>query len=103
MLGQVNPAATTATTAYTVPVATEAIVSSIVVANQAATAGTYRVAVRPDGDTLAAEHYLAYDISLPANTSDTLTLGVTMDATDVITVYASSTDFSFNIFGSEIA
>jgi hypothetical protein len=59
--------------------------------------------VRPDGDTLAAEHYLAYDISLPANTSDTLTLGVTMDATDVITVYASSTDFSFNIFGSEIA
>jgi hypothetical protein len=28
---------------------------------------------------------------------------VTMDATDVITVYASSTDFSFNIFGSEIA
>jgi hypothetical protein len=103
VLGQVNPAATTATTAYTVPVATEAIVSSIVVANQAATAGTYRVAVRPDGDTLAAEHYLAYDISLPANTSDTLTLGVTMDATDVITVYASSTDFSFNIFGSEIA
>jgi glucose-6-phosphate dehydrogenase assembly protein OpcA len=103
VLGQVNPAATTATTAYTVPAATEAIVSSIVVANQAATAGTYRVAVRPDGDTLAAEHYLAYDISLPANTSDTLTLGVTMDATDVITVYASSTDFSFNIFGSEIA
>ena len=103
VLGQVNPAATTATTAYTVPVATETIVSSIVVANQAATAGTYRVAVRPDGDTLAAEHYLAYDISLPANTSDTLTLGVTMDATDVITVYASSTDFSFNIFGSEIA
>ena len=103
VLGQVNPAATTATTAYTVPVATEAIVSRIVVANQAATAGTYRIAVRPDGDTLAAEHYLAYDISLPANTSDTLTLGVTMDATDVITVYASSTDFSFNIFGSEIA
>ena len=103
VLGQVNPAATTATTAYTVAAATEAIVSSIVVANQAATAGTYRVAVRPDGDTLAAEHYLAYDISLPANTSDTLTLGVTMDATDVITVYASSTDFSFNIFGSEIA
>jgi hypothetical protein len=103
VLGQVNPAATTATTAYTVPAATEAIVSSIVVANQAATAGSYRVAVRPDGDTLAAEHYLAYDISLPANTSDTLTLGVTMDATDVITVYASSTDFSFNIFGSEIA
>lgn len=103
VLGQVNPAATTATTAYTVAAATEAIVSSIVVANQAATAGTYRIAVRENGDTLAAKHYLAYDISLPANTTDTLTLGVTMNATDVITVYASSANFSFNIFGSEIA
>ena len=103
VLGQVNPAATTATTVYTVAASTEAIVSSIVVANQAATAGSYRVAVRPNGDTLAAKHYLAYDISLPANTSDTLTLGVTMDATDIITVYASSANFSFNAFGSEIA
>ena len=103
VLGQVNPAATTATTAYTVAAATEAIVSSIVVANQAATAGSYRIAVRENGDTLAAKHYLAYDISLPANTTDTLTLGVTMNATDVITVYASSANFSFNIFGSEIA
>ena len=102
VLGQVNPAATTATTAYTVAAATEAIVSSIVVANQAATAGSYRIAVRENGDTLAAKHYLAYDISLPANTTDTLTLGVTMNATDVITVYASSANFSFNIFGSEI-
>ena len=103
VLGQVNPAATTATTVYTVAASTEAIVSSIVVANQAATAGTYRIAVRENGDTLAAKHYLAYDISLPANTTDTLTLGVTMNATDVITVYASSANFSFNIFGSEIA
>lgn len=103
VLGQVNPAATTATTAYTVAASTEAIVSSIVVANQAATAGSYRIAVRENGDTLAAKHYLAYDISLPANTTDTLTLGVTMNATDVITVYASSANFSFNIFGSEIA
>ena len=102
VLGQVNPAATTATTAYTVAASTEAIVSSIVVANQAATAGSYRIAVRENGDTLAAKHYLAYDISLPANTTDTLTLGVTMNATDVITVYASSANFSFNIFGSEI-
>ena len=103
VLGQVNPAATTATTAYTVAASTEAIVSSIVVANQAATAGSYRIAVRENGDTLAAKHYLAYDINLPANTTDTLTLGVTMNATDVITVYASSANFSFNIFGSEIA
>lgn len=103
VLGQSNPSATTATTLYTVPSATQTIVSTITVCNQAATAGTYRVAVRPVGATLAAQHYVAYDISLPANTSDTLTLGLTLGATDVVTVYASSANFSFNAYGSEIA
>ena len=103
VLGQSNPSATTDTSLYTVPAATEAIISTITVCNQAATAGTYRIAVRPDGASIAKQHYVAYDVSLPGNASDTLTLGITVDATDVITVRASSADFSFNAFGSEIA
>jgi len=103
VLGQSNPSATTATTAYTVPVSTQTIVSTITVCNQAATAGTYRIAVRPNGDSLAKQHYVAYDVSLPANTTDTLTLGLTLGDNDVVTVYASSADFSFNAYGSEIA
>ena len=103
VLGQSNPAATTATSLYTVPAATQTIVSTITVCNQAATAATYRIAVRPDGASLAAQHYVAYDVSLPANASDTLTLGITLDATDVITVYASTATMSFNAYGSEIA
>ena len=102
-LGQSNPSATTLTTLYTVPAATEAIVSTITVCNQAATAGTYRIAVRPDAASIANQHYIAYDISLPANTTDTLTLGITINATDVISVYSSSANMSFNAFGSEIA
>jgi len=102
-LGQSNPSATTLTTLYTVPSATEAIVSTITVCNQAATAGTYRIAVRPDGASIANQHYIAYDISLPANTTDTLTLGITINATDVISVYSSSANMSFNAFGSEIS
>lgn len=103
VLGQSNPSATTATTLYTVPSATQAVVSTITIANQTATAGTYRVAVRPAGATLAAQHYVAYDVSLPGNATDTLTLGVTLGATDVITVYASAATFSFNAFGSELS
>jgi hypothetical protein len=103
VLGQSNPSATTATTLYTVPSATEAVVSTITVCNQAASAGTYRIAVRPDGASLAAQHYIAYDVSLPANATDTLTLGITINAADVITVYASSASMSFNAYGSEIA
>ena len=103
VLGQSNPAATTATSLYTVPSATQAVVSTITVANQAATAATYRIAVRVAGATLAASQYIAYDISLPANGSDTLTLGLTLGATDVITVYASTATMSFAAFGSEIS
>jgi hypothetical protein len=103
VLGQSNPAATTATSLYTVPAATQAIVSTLTVTNQTATAGTYRIAVRVAGATLAAAQYLAYDVSLPGNATDTLTLGVTLGATDVITVYASAATFSFNAFGSELS
>jgi hypothetical protein len=103
VLGQSAPAATTATALYTVPAATEAVISTIVIANRAATAGSFRLSVRPNGATQANEHYLAYDVPIAANDSTTLTLGITVDATDVITVYASSADMSFNVFGSEIA
>jgi hypothetical protein len=102
-LGQSNPSATTATSLYTVPAATQAIVSTLTICNQAATAATYRIAVRVAGAALAASQYIAYDVSLPGNASDTLTLGVTLGATDVITVYASSATMSFNAYGSEIA
>ena len=103
VLGQSNPSATTATTLYTVPAATQAVVSTITICNQASTAATYRVAVRINGAALAAAQYVAYDVSLPGNASDTLTLGITLGAADVITVYASTATMSFGAYGSEIA
>lgn len=103
VLGQSNPAATTATTLYTVPSATQAVVSTIVICNQTATAATFRIAVRPAGATLAAQHYVAYDVTVGASDSTALTLGITLGATDVITVYGSTATLSFAAFGSEIA
>ena len=103
VLAQVNPSATTATTAYTVPSSTQTVVSTITVANISASAVTYRIAVRPDGEALANKHYLAYDVALAANDTTALTLGITLDASDVITVYGSTANLVFNVFGSEIA
>jgi hypothetical protein len=102
VLGQVSPSATTATTLYTVPAATEAVISTVVICNRSAVNRTFRLAVRPNGATLSNEHYLAYDITVGLSDSTALTLGITMDAGDVLTVYASSTDLSFSAFGSEI-
>jgi glucose-6-phosphate dehydrogenase assembly protein OpcA len=103
VLGQSNPAATTATTLYTVPAATEAVVSTIVIANLTATAATFRIAIRPNGATLANSQYIAYDITVGASDSTALTLGITIDATDIITVYGSTANLTFTAFGSEIS
>jgi glucose-6-phosphate dehydrogenase assembly protein OpcA len=102
VLGQNAPSATTATTLYTVPSATSAVISTLVVANRASTSATYRISVRPGGASQANQHYLAYDVTVGGGDSTTLTLGITLAATDVVTIYASTADFSFNLFGSEI-
>jgi hypothetical protein len=103
VLGQSNPAATTATTLYTVPSATQAVVSTIVVANLDSATATFRIAVRVAGATLANSQYVAYNITLGASDSTTITLGLTLGATDVITVYASTANVTFSAFGSEIS
>jgi hypothetical protein len=103
VLAQSAPSATTNTDVYTVGSGKQAIVSTITVANRSATARTYRIAIRPAGATLANQHYLAYDVPISANDTTALTLGITLTATDVVTVYASTADLSFGIFGSEIS
>jgi len=103
VLGQSAPSATTATTLYTVPAATEALVSSIAVCNRSASAATYRISIRPDGATLANEHYLVYDASCPANDTVIFTIGITVNADDVVEVYASSADLTFHAYGTEMA
>jgi hypothetical protein len=102
VLAQSNPSATTATTLYTVPSSTSTVISTITVCNQAASAGTYRIAVRPAGASLTASQYVAYDIAIAANDTTALTLGITLATTDVVTVYASASTMSFAAFGSEI-
>lgn len=102
VLGQSAPSATTNTDIYTVGAGKEAVISTITICNRSASAITYRIAIRTNGDTLANQHYIAYDNSVSANDTVALTLGITVDASDVVTVYASSANTSFNLFGSEI-
>jgi hypothetical protein len=103
VLGQSNPSATTATTLYTVPASTQAVISTIVIANLTASAATFRISVRPTGSAQTNAMYIAYDITVGASDSTALTLGVTMNTTDVLTVYASTANVSFTAFGSEIS
>jgi hypothetical protein len=102
VIAQSSPNANTDTNLYTVPGNTQSVISTITVCNIGSSAATYRIAVRPNGETLTNKHYIAYNASVPANDTITLTLGLTTDSTDIITVYSSSASVSFGVFGSEI-
>lgn len=103
VLGQSNPAINTVTTLYTVPGATSAVVSTVAICNQSSTSANFDLAVRPAGATLESKHYISYRTTLAGYQTTTLTLGITLAATDVISCNANTNTVSFNIFGSEIS
>jgi hypothetical protein len=103
VLGQLNPSATTATDLYAVPSATQAVVSTLVISNTSSSAATYNIAVRVAGASLVTKQYIAYGVPLSGNDSTALTLGISLGALDVITVYSSTANLVFTAFGSELS
>lgn len=102
VLGQINPTANTLTTAYTVPAATQTVISTVSVCNQSANATTFSLAVQPAGASIAAKHYINFNTPLPGNDTITLTIGMTLGNTDVLSANAAIGNVSINVFGSEI-
>jgi len=102
ILGQTADASANDVTLYTVPSSTETIISTIVICNREAATNTFRIAMKANGGSVANEDYIAYDTSILANDSITLTLGITLDATDIVSVGASDANVSFSVFGTEI-
>lgn len=101
VLGQVMPAATTLVALYTVPALGSAVISSITVCNRSATTATFRISVAVDGAADAGYQYVFYDVTLTGNGTVVLTAGLTLDAADVLRVYASSASVAFQAFGQE--
>ena len=103
VLGQLKPAADTASTLYTVPsgAGNYAVVSSLVINNISGDLTNVRVAVRPAGAALENKHYIVYGNGVSPFQSQVYTIGITLAATDVVTVYDLNGKCSFNLFGSE--
>lgn len=101
VLGQSAPLATTLTDIYTTPALTSAVVSSIVVCNRSTSATSFRVAVRKLGASITDEHYIYYDVAIGGNDTFIATIGITLEATDVVSVYATDANLSFNLYGQE--
>jgi len=103
VLGQSNPSATTSTTLYTCPSSTQTIVSSIIVCNRSATGTSFRVSVDVNGGGDSNEDYIAYDVPIAGNETLALGHGITVDASDLIRVYATLATLTFSVFGQEIS
>ena len=99
-LGQATPNATTEADLYTVPGATDAVISSFVVCNRGA-ATTFRMSISVAGAATANKDYIYYDLTIAANDTFVVSAGFTMAATDKMRVYAGTTNLSFSLFGQE--
>lgn len=102
ILGQGLPAANTFVDLYRVPTANSAVVSTLNVCNLNSSNVTFRVAARPNGNTLTAQQYLVYDTAIPAQDTIALTIGMSLAANDVITVFSVQGSVAFTLFGSEV-
>lgn len=102
-IAQAHLTTTSDTDILTVAANKEVILSTVVIANITSGATTFNMAIRTNGDTLADKHYIAKEVPIAANDSTTLTLGMALEATDVVTVAAGTGNaLSFNLFGAEI-
>lgn len=103
--GQAAPAADTDTTLYTVPASKQFVGSSILICNRNTTGvnSKFRIAVVPNGQVLADQHYLHFDQFAPARETVTKTIGMSLATGDAVVVRSDSADLSFTLFGSEIS
>jgi hypothetical protein len=103
VLGQSNPAANTPISLYTVPLATNTIISTVTVCNLSSTAGSFKLAVQPGGVSILNSHYIMFNTPVPGNDTISLTLGMTLGALDILSCNANTSTISFSAFGSEIS
>jgi hypothetical protein len=103
VLGQVSPSASVETNLYTVPAATSAIGSSIIIANRGTSVATFRVSIAVNNAATTPKDYIYYDLPIGANDTFIATIGITLGFNDRVRVYASNTNLSFSLYGSEIS
>lgn len=104
ILGQSAPASTSNADLMTVGAGKQQIVSTLNIANTTTAIATARVFARIAGAAAAASNALLYDVQIPANSSASFTLGMTLAATDVITIQTGTANaLTFTAFGTELA
>ena len=104
ILGQSAPADTNNADMITVSAGQSEIISTLVITNTNANAATARVFARIGGAAAATSNAIIYDTPIAGNSTVAFTLGITLAATDVLTVRSNVASYlTFTAFGSEIS
>ncbi len=104
ILGQAAPSSTANVDLYTVPAGKESVVSTVVVTNTSAASANATIYVRKDAATAADGNVLIKAAAVPTADFKAITIGITLDAGDVVTVASSTASaLTFHAFGTEIA
>ena len=106
ILGQINPSANTQTNVDVVPAATEAVINSIQISNQAATNASYSLMVFPSAEFSSpasnGKYFIIRGSTIPASDAATLTLSLSLPAGAILAANTNSGSLSFSAFGVEI-
>jgi hypothetical protein len=109
ILGQINPAGGVETVLYTVPAATNAIISCITICNfnnppssVSNNSGKFTISVSKTGATTTNKDIIYNLVNILQGDTYIANVGITLSAGDVIRVYSSVETLSFNLFGTEI-
>lgn len=81
----------------------QAVISTIVICNTAATPATYRIGLDTEAGTPSASEWLVHGGAVAPNDSVCLTLGISLDAGKFIRVSSSANTVTFSAFVSEIS
>lgn len=104
VLGQAAPANTSQATLYTVPALTQAVVSTIVIANLTSTAANATVDICVNGAASSNATKILNTVSIAASSTATFTLGITMGAADLIRITSGTSNaLAFSAYGSEVS
>lgn len=104
ILGQSAPASTANADLITVGASKSQIISTLVIANTTTSDATARVFARIAGAAAAASNAVIYDLTIPAKGHYAFTQGITLSATDVLTVQTGTSNaLTFTAFGTELS
>ena len=102
-LCQRQPAAMVRDDAYIVPAGSSVVVSSILAANVGGSADTWSISIARGGAAHASSQVLYSGLPLAASDTFAATLGVTLQAGDVLRVMSTGGRVAFHAFGSVIS